>query len=183
MPTEDDLSELERKLELFEKDAQAKVLEQLEWALEEKRDKRAQLMLVAAEYFPQGSNNCPVCTQDLESVPQIKEQLDRLRPLAGQTHLKQELDNLDLSLRNGLGQIVALMLREEGRKTLCGRILSDWSDLKERGFKGFLLEIAEKFDERVQNIAEETQVEEEIESVPLAEGYFKDFPAAFYELD
>lgn len=140
-------------------------------------------MLVAAGYFPEGSNDCPVCTQNLKSVPHIKEQLDKLRPLAGQTYLKKELDDLELSLINELGQIVAPKLREEGKKTFCERILSDWNNLKQQIFKGFLLPIAKRFDEGVQSIAEETQVEEEIEITPFAEDYTGDFAGAFSKLD
>ena len=183
VPTEKDLSELEKKLRAFENDAQVQVSERLRWALEEKRNAKAPLMLVAAEYFPEGSNDCPVCTQNLEPVPQVKEELDRLRPLAEQTYLKKKMDDLNLVLIDELGQIVPPKLREEGDKTLRERILSDWSDLKKRQFKEFLLPIAEQFDKGVQSIAEEMQVEEEIESVHLAQGYLADFPEAFSELD
>lgn len=183
VPTKEALSELERKLDAFEKDTRTKVTERLRWALEEKKDSKVSLMLVAAGYFPEGSNDCPVCTQDLKPVPQIKEQLDKLRPLAGQAYLRKELDDLELLLTDELEQIVALALREQGEKTFRERILSDWSNLKQQRFKGFLLPIADKFDEGVQGIAEETHVEEEIEIVPLAEGYSKDFPAAFSKLD
>lgn len=183
VPTKEALSELERKLDAFEKDTRMKVTERLRWALEEKRDSKASLMLVAAGYFPEGSNDCPVCTQDLKPVPQIKKQLDKLRPLAGQAYLRKELDDLELLLTDELEQIAALTLREQGEKTFHERIISDWSNLKQQRFKGFLLPIADKFDEGVQSIAEETRVEEEIELAPLAEGYYRDFPAAFSKLD
>lgn len=183
VPTEEAISELERKLEAFEEDTRTKVIERLKWALEERKDPKAPLMLVASANFPEESNNCPVCTQDLKPVPEIKEQLDRLRPLTGQTYLKKELNDLELLLTDELGNIVVPALREEGKTKLCERILSDWGNLKQQRFKGFLLPIAEKFNEGIQSIAEETQVEEKIERVPLAGGYSEDFPGAFCQLD
>lgn len=183
VPTEEEVAELEQRLLGFEEGTQEKVKERLKWALEERENRKASLMLVAARYFPEGSNDCPVCTQDLGPVPQIREDLEELRPLVGQAHLTQRIQDLNLSLMGELGRIVETKLREEGQKTLCERMLSDWSDLKQQIFKGFLLHIAEKFDEGIQSIAEEAQVEEEIESVPLAEGYLEDFPGAFSELD
>lgn len=77
VPTEEAISELERKLEAFEEDTRTKVIERLKWALEERKDPKAPLMLVASANFPEESNNCPVCTQDLKPVPEIKEQLDK----------------------------------------------------------------------------------------------------------
>ena len=183
VPREEDVGELERKLDVFEKDAQTKVSERLKWALEEKRNTKAPLMLVAAGNFPEGSSNCPVCTQDLKPVPQIKEQLDRLRPLAALTYLKKEVDDLEVLLTNELGQILGPPAGEDGEKTFCERLLSDWSNLKNQRFKGFLLPIAEKFDPAVQRVAEETRVKEKMDMVSLAEGYSEDFPGAFSELE
>ncbi|MCK4783812.1 MAG: hypothetical protein KAV87_08695, partial [Desulfobacteraceae bacterium] len=183
VPTKEALSELESKLEVFEGDTRTKVMERLVWALEEKRNLKAPLMLVAAGYFPDGSNNCPVCTQDLKPVPHIKEQLDKLRPLAGRIYLKKELDSLELSFMDELGRIVTPALRDEAEKTFYERILLDWGNLKDERFKGFLLPIAEKFDEGIQSIAEEMSVEEEIEAIALAQDYSEDFPGAFSKLD
>jgi len=183
VPTEEDLNKIERKLVDFERNTRTKVIERLKWALEERRNPKAPLMLVAAANFPEGSNECPVCTQDLKTVPEIKKQLDRLRPLTGQTYLKQELNDFELLLTDELGKIVELPSIEESKKTFCDRLLSDWGNLKQQLFKGFLLPIAEKYDEGMQSIAEETKVEEKIEKVQLAEGYFHDFPGVLCELD
>ncbi len=183
LPTKEVLCDLEKKLKAFEEDTKTKVTERLKWALEEKKDSKASLMLVAAANFPEGSKNCPVCKQDLKPVSQIKEQLDRLRPLARRTYLKKEMNDFELLLIDELGQIVTPALIKEGEKTFCERILLDWSNLKQQRFKGFLLPIAEKFDEGVQRIAEETQVEEEIKIVPLAADYSEDFPSVFSKLD
>jgi len=183
VPMENEVAELEQALQQFEEGAREKVKERLEWARKEKEDKKATLMLVAARYFQEGSNECPVCTQDLGPVPRIREELDRLRPLVGQAHLTQRIEDLNLTLIDELRRIVAPNLREEGGKTFCERILSDWSDLKEKRFKGFLLPIAEEFDEDVRRVATETQVEEEIKSVPLAKDYVNDFPGVFSEVD
>ena len=124
-----------------------------------------------------------MCTQNLAPVPQIKEQLDKLRQLSGQTYLTQRLEDLERSLIGELGEVVTLELRQEGMKTFSERILSDWNDLKENQFKGFLLPVVEQFDKEVHKIAQETQLEEKHERGPFAEGYFDDFPKAFSGLD
>jgi hypothetical protein len=183
VPNAEELVKLERRLEQFEKESREKVRERLKWALKEREYAKASLMLMAVEHFAEGSNECPVCTQDLGPVPQIKEKLEELRPLVGEKYLTTKVSDLSLVLIEELRQIVMPELVREVESTISDRILSDWSGLKERVFKGFLLQIAEKFDEAVQGIAEKIQVEKDLESIPFSEGYVKYFPGAFSELD
>ncbi len=79
-------------------------------------------MLVAAEHFDEGSEDCPVCTQSLKPVPHIKESLKELRPLTSQTYIKKEIGDLERELIAELGKIVSSQKRSETSKTLQARV-------------------------------------------------------------
>ena len=181
--TEEELDLLEQGLGEFERTARQWVKERLEWAREEQRDEKASLMLHAARHFPEGASECPVCTQDLNEVPKVREKLESLRPLAEQEHLKPAIENLELQLANKLGSVVALDLREESKTGLCERVISDWSDLKERISKGLLETIVDEFDAVIAEISEQMEDIEEVERAPLADGFLEEFPEAFATLD
>ena len=181
--TEEDLDLLEQGLGEFERTARQRVKERLEWAREEQRDEKASLMLHAARHFPEGASECPVCTQGLNEVPTVREKLESLRPLAEQEHLKPAIEDLELQLANELGNVVALDLREESKTGLCERVISDWSDLKERISKGLLEPIVDDFDAAIAEISEQMEDTEEVERAPLADGFLEEFPEAFAAVD
>ncbi len=181
--SEEEVENLQRQLVTFESDARKKVSERLQWGLKEKRDAKASLMLVAAEHFPEQSSDCPVCTQDLGPVPEVREQLETLRALVGRAHLKKEIDDLERALVGELGGIICVKDQQDGEEPLCQRILSGWRRLKDSRFRDFLSPIAERFDVEIQTIAERTGLGEEPESSALAEEYHDEFPDVFGAVD
>ena len=72
-PTDTELDALAQKLSVFENTAKHKVSTRLMWAREERKDEKADLMLLAASHFSPTSPDCPVCTQDLTPVPHIRQ--------------------------------------------------------------------------------------------------------------
>lgn len=179
VPSGESLQELERKLTAFEEQARKRVSERLEWANREIEDERATLMLVAARHFLEGSEDCPVCTQDLTRVPHIKRELETLRPLAARPHLSKPIEDLERALLDQLASIVSAKEGEAGGTTLCERILSDWRALKESRFRDFLSSIASRVDGDVDTTAEKARVGGEPKALGLAEGYGDEFRAAF----
>ena len=179
----EELDLLERGLEEFERTAGQWVKDRIEWAQEEQRDEKASLMLHAARHFPEGASDCPVCERDLSEVSAVKEKLEDLRTLAEQEHLKPAIEDLELQLANKLGNVVALDLRKESKTGLCERVISDWSDLKERISKGLLEPIVDDFDAAIAEISEQMEDTEEVERAPLADGFLEEFPEAFAAVD
>jgi hypothetical protein len=183
VPSSEEVEQLAQSLEKFETNVRTQAQERLKWALEQAKDEKASLMLAAAEKFPEGAEACPVCTQDLEPVPDVQQRLDDLRSLAGQPHLKQRIDDLERDLLAQLNALVSSASREQGRQTLAGRLLADWSDVKRTTFSALLTGVAERFDESIQELSEEMQPEPAVERPSVAAGYEEQFSGAFGELD
>lgn len=182
LPTDEELNELVRQLNAFEQTTKERVVTRLAWAREERKNKKARLMLLAASYFSRTSQECPVCTQDLEPVPHIKRELEKLSEHAHEDHLQKTVDDLERSLIDDLGKIVDISRRNEGKQALAARVLSDWQALKKTRFGGLLLPIAERFDQRIQKLALGCE-EQKRKQVVLADGFFDEFPDVFSKLD
>ncbi|NQT83054.1 AAA family ATPase [bacterium] len=183
VPSETQLEELEDKLREFEGNARKQVCERLQWAIEEKKERRASLMLAAAEHFPEGSNDCPVCTQDLSPVPHVKAQLEALRALAARSYLRPRIEDMERGLVAALERVVPGEKRGEAAKTFSERIWLDWRALKEERFTGCLSPIAEAFDNDVRSVADSAHVQRDVERPKFAETYATRFPDTFTELD
>ena len=69
VPTKEALSDLEEKLDTFEVTSRERVTKRLEWAVKEKKDSKASLMLVAARHFPEGSSGLPCVHAELGACP------------------------------------------------------------------------------------------------------------------
>jgi SOS-response transcriptional repressor LexA len=181
-PTEEEINELAGQLSTFEETAKKKVVARLTWAREEQKNEKAGLMLRAASYFSRTSPDCPVCTQDLTPVPQIRQELERLSEHAHEQHLQKTVDDLSSSLIGELGDIIEPSRRNESKQTLPARILSDWQVLKKMRFGGLLFPIAERYTQRIQGLAAEFE-QSRAKRSRLAEGFFTEFPDAFSKLD
>jgi len=151
------LETMEEKLKVFEQEGAQEIEERLAWAKKCRTDEKARLMLKAAAYFPDGSNNCPVCTQALDRVPEVKSELEQLRTISSKDHLQKDIEDHERSLIGRLDVIVSPEQRMEGEKSFGARMRDDWIELKNGQCKGLLLEIAERFDDGVMQVAAEVQ--------------------------
>lgn len=183
VPSEEQLQQLEHRLAQFENEAREKARERLEWAAKQTEDPKASLMLLAAKHFPEGSTECPVCTQDLSLVPQVRDRLERLHALSAKPHLAKELRDMERALIDELSRIVPQKARDEAAKPLRDRIVSDWRALKQSRFTGFLSPIAARFDAEIQAMADRTSVAAEPAVPGLAEGHGQQFQGTFSEAD
>jgi len=183
LPSSEEVDLLTQGLETFEGTARKQVHERLKWAVEQAKDEKASLMLAAAEEFPEGSEACPVCTQDLEPVPDVQQRLAELRPLAGQPHLKQAIADLERALLADLNTLVSVASRVQGKQTLAGRLLADWSALKETTFPALLTGVAERFDKPIQELSEDVPPEPAAERLSVIAGYDEQFSGTFADLD
>lgn len=153
IPSAEDMEKIEEKLKVFEERAKNEIEERLAWAKKERENAKAGLMLKAAEHFPEGSNDCPVCTQALDPVPEVKSELEQLRVLSAKEHLQKKIRDFERSLIAELDGIITHNQRNEGAKNLGKRLQDDWSDFKKVYCKELLLTIAETFDEGIMSIA------------------------------
>jgi len=183
VPSSEEVDQLAKSLEKFETEVRTQAQERVKWAVEQAKDEKASLMLAAAEKFPEGAEACPVCTQDLGPVPEVQKRLADLRPLAGQPHLKQAIEDLERALLAKLNALVSAASREQGRRTLAERLLADWLGVKKTTFPALLAAVAERFDEPIQKLSEEMQAEPAVERSTMAVGYEEQFSGAFAELD
>lgn len=179
----EEAAKLAQDLEEFESGARVKAQERLKWSVEESKDEKASLMLDAASHFPEGSAECPVCTQNLEPVPAVRVRLTELRPLAQLPHLRQNIDDLERALLARLGELVTPALREQGKQALADRLLSDWSALKKLHFPGFLAGVADRFDLHISLLSEQVRAIPPMPQPRTSEGYEKDFREAFIALN
>jgi hypothetical protein len=173
-----EMRELEEKVNAFEHQSTIEIEERLAWAKKTQTDEKAQLMLKAAVYFPDGSNNCPVCTQELDRVPDIKRELEKLRSLSSKEHLQKDIEDHERKLIDLLNMIVSPEERMKGEKSFGTRLREDWIELKKVQCKDLLLAIAEKFDEGVTRIAAEVQ-EVTVEPLCIPSEYEEQFYGAF----
>lgn len=183
VPSSEELDRLAQRLKDFQKGAGEKARGCLEWAVQQQVDEKASLMLIAAGHFPKGSKDCPVCTQDLERVPEVKQRLKELRPLAGHPHLGKGVEDLERELLAQLNEFLPPALREQGAETLADRLLADWSALEEDRFPGLLAGVAKRFDPSMQALSEPLRTEPLAHIPPMAGGYETQFPQAFTTLD
>lgn len=178
-----DVDELAESLEKFAADARTQARERLKWAAEQAKDRKASLMLAAAEHFPEGSEACPVCTQDLKPVAEVQQRLADLRPLAGQQHLKLPIEDLERALLAKLNALVSAADREQGRQTLAERLLADWSELRKTRFPALLAGVAERFNKAFEELSAKIQPKPAAEHPSVAAGYEEQFSGAFANLD
>jgi len=157
MLSERELGQLEEKVKAFEQQSATEIEDRLAWAQKVQSDDKAPLMLKAAAYFPDGSNNCPVCTQALDRKLEVKSELEQLRPLSSKEHLHKKIEDHERSLIGRLDAIVSPEQRTESERTLGNRLKDDWVGLKESQCKELLLPIAERFDDGIAQIADEIQ--------------------------
>ena len=182
-PTGDECSELEKKLDEFVMHAQQHVNERLDWAQKERDDAKARLKLIAAKHFPQGADKCPVCDQDLDEAPSVKEELESLRPLSVRPNLDIDVDNLELRLLDELGSIVSTEKRAKGATGLADRVLSDWRSLREKASKGLLGQILANCDSAMEAISQKLVIEELPPYTPLADAYRDGLGDTFHRVD
>ena len=157
LPNEEEIETAAEKLDAFEEDARRQIKERLEWEIRKRKEPKVGLLLSAVQYFAEGSNHCPVCTQSLEAVPQIRDDLETLRPYITHEHLKKDIDDLRHALLSRLEEIVPKEKRNEGTTPLSERLLKDWQGLKESRFVGLLRTIADRYDSAVEQLSETPQ--------------------------
>ena len=154
VPSEEEIVVLEGKLNEFETKANREITERLEWALREQGDVAIGLKLQAAYHFEEESNKCPVCTQLLDNVPQIKKELEDLKEVSTKQHIKKELDDFWRYLTGELDKVISLNQRTLSSTSFADRINSDWNFFKDRHCKELLLPIAENNDNNIESIVE-----------------------------
>lgn len=157
LPNEEDIETAEEKLAAFEENAHRQIKERLEWEIRQQREPKVGLLLSAVQHFPEGSNQCPVCTQSLEAVPEIKGNLEELRPYITHEHLKKEIVDLRNALLSRLEEIVPKEKRSEGKTPLSERLREDWQDLKKSRFVELLRTIADRYDSAIEQLADTVQ--------------------------
>jgi len=178
IPSPEEIRTAEERLAIFEERAANDVKERLAWAKKELSDEKASLMLKAATQFPEGANNCPVCTQGLDGVPEVKRELEQLRTLSGKDYLQKNIDDFERALIAGLDEIVSANERDEGAKGLGKRVGEDWAKFKKLHCKDLLLTVAERFDDGVAHVAESI-VEKAIEGFTIPAEYSDKFERVF----
>jgi recombinational DNA repair ATPase RecF len=172
------LEAMEEELKVFEERTKNEIEERLAWAKKERENAKAGLMLKAAEHFPEGSNDCPVCTQELDSVQDVKSELEQLRTLSSKDHLQKDIEDHERSLIGRLDVIVSPENRMVGEKSFGTRLQDDWIELKKVQCKDLLLAVAERFDDGVMLVAAEVQ-EVTMELFRIPSEYEDQFSGAF----
>jgi recombinational DNA repair ATPase RecF len=184
VPDEGALEKLSDRLGNFEDNAKAQIRERLDWALKEESDNTLNLMLLAAEHFSKDSKKCPVCSQDLKGVPDVKQKLCELSSLSIKTHLKQRVDDLHSSLISELNNLVDLAAQLEGTKTLVQRIQKDWGVLNQNLFPGLLSRVGERYEKEVIRLSGALQSRQKARACCLVEQEYRDkFASSFEKLE
>ncbi len=181
VPSEETAITRQGQLEKFEQDSRRKIRERLDWAHQSSPD--LDVLLEAAKIFPAGSRVCPVCKQDLQPVPAVRDQLEQLRPLAVLPHLHQEITDLERALTSELAAIVSNEEQREGARSISERLSADWTQLKSVRFPGLLRKVADKLDVPISQLASSVQPVPDKSTTPLAVGFEEEFPGAFSGLD
>lgn len=151
--SQEDIIVIEEKLNDFEERATSEITERLGWAIRELENTTIGLKLKAAGYLEEGSNACPVCTQSLENVPHVKEELERLKGLSDKKHIQKELDDFWRYLSGELHKIVPLDQCNLSSKSFGDRIVEDWNIFKDTHCKELLRQIAEQYDDTIDTLA------------------------------
>lgn len=152
LPKSEVIEKVER-LNSFAIRATEKVREHVEWETKKKTDPKADLLLVASGQFEVDEDSCPVCTQKLDVVPTVRDQLIELKPLSKQSHLTKKTEDLERELISQLDSIIERADRAGSEFSLGERIGSDWHKIKDAAFTGLLQPIAETFDDKIEAIA------------------------------
>ena len=153
VPTADSLDKLEAAVLDLERKAKDQVAARLAWAVEEAKEPKLQLLLLAAESFDDAAGECPVCSQSLEAVADIARRLRDLRGKSAHPHLKKSLRDLQLSLLNELDGLVSPAARRDADMLLPDRVRRDWEALKGHGLTGLLAPVAIDFNRRIADVA------------------------------
>lgn len=149
----DQIEEKVEQLAEFTILAKKKIAERLKLALEEQADPSARLLLIASGHFQNDEDSCPVCTQNLDAVPAVREQLIELKPLSQNSHLHKGIEDLERELISDLDSIVEQADRADSELYFDKRVMRDWQEIKETVFTGLLQLLAETFDDRIAKIA------------------------------
>jgi recombinational DNA repair ATPase RecF len=157
IPSKTEVETTVKKLKAFEKLAEEKIRERLDWLKREQEQEKSELMLKSAKYFDEALNICPVCTQSLEKVPNITKELRELKILSSKEHLQQKLRDFVRYLESELNKIIPLEKQVEGEKSFSSRIKSDWENFKKIYCKELLLLIAARFDNQIKSVADKIQ--------------------------
>jgi SOS-response transcriptional repressor LexA len=182
LPDEEASASQAVSLDGFEQQVREQIHGRLSWALQEDEDAKAKLMLLAARHFSEDDSECPVCTQDLESVPEIRTRLEQLAPLSLQPHLEKEIADFERELRAQLDEIVSSQLRKEAEHSLSERLKADWERLKQDCFTGLLSAVAERCVDEIAALAESLQVETLPDIEILSGEHTQQFSKAFVTL-
>ncbi|NQU25229.1 MAG: AAA family ATPase [Candidatus Nealsonbacteria bacterium] len=153
VPSEEGTETNAKALAAFEEDARRQIRERLDWEARRRKEPKIALLLEAIQHFPEGSNECPVCTQDLEPVPDMKDRIEELRPYITHEHLKKKIGDLRDSLLARLEGIVPAEQRNKGKTAIAERLRKDWQNLKASRFMGLLRTIADKYDAAIEQAA------------------------------
>lgn len=156
-PSADDIKNIEDELTIFEESAKASIEERLQWARREAEQEKLGLMLKAAGHFVEDLDACPVCTQSLQEVPHIREELKELHELSLKEHLQKKVDDFARSLKAELDAVVPPSQREWGSKSFAQRIVGDWASFKETHCKGLLLSVAEGIDGSIKSAVKDIE--------------------------
>ena len=176
------LVSIEDKLKAFEDKAREQINDRLEWAIKESENQKASLMLLAAEHFDEESDECPVCTQNLTHVPNIRKALSDLADSSSKAFLKKMIHDLELSLIDELNLILPQMERDKFRKTLGQRIGTDWQSFKNSA-QGLTAILATKYDDAIADVIGSINPENESEHEELTALYKVKFPDKFNRLN
>lgn len=153
IPDVQEMVQMKKRLDDFERLAGNEIKERLAWGRRERSDAKAGLMLKAAEHFPEGSKNCPVCTQALDAVPEVGKELEQLREASAKDYLQKAIEDYERSLIARLNEIIPADNRSEGSKSLRTRLNEDWEGFKKIHCKDLLLMVAKGFDRGVEEVA------------------------------
>ena len=178
----DEIENKVQELTEFTTLATAKIRERLEWALKEKAEPHSKLMLIASGCYLQEDDTCPVCTQSLSEVPTTRDQLMELKPFSSLSHLNKDIDDLERELIADLNSIVDKEKRVESGVSLEFRIVEDWQNLKKVAFNDLLEPIAERFDERVVEIASMARFSSKANKDSICGSLEDQFPEKFISL-
>lgn len=179
--TKSKVDEKVKQLEQFTSRAKEKVGDRLRWARKEQADARANLMLIASGFTTE-ENSCPVCTQNLNAVPTVRDELLELKPYSQYSHLKKSIEDLERELISDLNSIVEQTDRVDSETSLDQRVVQDWQKIKEASFTGLLQTIADTFDEKIEQVAASATCPVDRSSESICGEFEADFSGAFAAL-
>ena len=105
-----------------------------------------------------------------------------LKPFSSLSHLNKDIDDLERELIADLNSIVDKEKRVESGVSLEFRIVEDWQNLKKVAFNDLLEPIAERFDERVVEIASMARFSSKANKASICGSLEDQFPEKFISL-